>query len=201
MTHHNKSAQAISWDEIEPLLSRMYVWSGNPEAGWFHRAWRGLEKAGLTSYANETERHWVYLRALALGMMYGDYCYLEWDEPVDMASALIDSDLHETLRPIRIGAMAHDIIDSDETDDETLFLDAIQVLAQELRLSVYDAILREFGDSVELYIGLYLSRESGTDYDRLGDYYEDVFDSGYETRGRAEAFGYVNCAAMVAVDA
>ena len=61
--------QSLSWDEIVPIISNFTVWHGAPELAWFKKSWHGLVAAELANYSNDEERHWVFIRAIALGIM------------------------------------------------------------------------------------------------------------------------------------
>jgi hypothetical protein len=75
-------------------------------------------------------------------------------------------------------------------------------LVGEVRLGVYDALVKGFGDSALLYAGLNASRLEGNDQENLVSVAESLFDeSGCLVDGRDEAFAYVNVGAMLAKDA
>jgi hypothetical protein len=192
----------ITWAEIKPIIERFCVWTDQPEIGWFQKAWKSLDAAGLTHYTNDVERHWVLVRGIALGIMYDDYCDLEWDEYSDPASCIGELFWDETISHVRIGAMAAGAVDPEDSDAHSVFVEAVLDLVGEVRLGVYDALVKGFGDSALLYAGPNASRLEGNDQENLASVAESLFDeSGCLVDGRDEAFAYVNVGAMLAKDA
>lgn len=191
----------IEWEEISPLILRFTVWSGTPELSWFKKAWNGLSTIGLTQYSNDEERHWVYVRAITLGIMYGEYCYLEWDEYSDASSLLTEVYWDEDISHTRIGNMVEKNFVIALVDEQELFYNVVMDLVSQMRLEVFDAISRGFGGDVRLYTGLYISREEGNDQENLDERFEDAIDASYSPKGREEAFQYVVNASMQAIDA
>jgi len=192
----------ITWEEIKPIIANFYVWADQPEIGWFQKAWKSLDAAGLTNYTTDVDRHWVVVRGIALGIMYDDYCDLEWDEYSDPSSCISELFWDETINHVRIGAMAAAAVDPDTSDVQSLFVEAILDLVSEVRLNVYDALVKGFGDVTLLYAGLNASRLEGNDQENLEAVAESLFDeSGCLVAGRDEAFAYVAVAAMLAKDA
>lgn len=135
----------ITWDEIKPIIANFCVWVDQPEMGWFRKAWKSLGAAGLTNYTTDVDRHWVLVRGIALGIMYDDYCDLEWDECTDPPSCISELLWNESINHIRIGAMAADAVDPDDFDAHSLFETAILDLVGQVRLGVYDALVKGFG--------------------------------------------------------
>lgn len=193
--------QTIKWDEIKPMITRFTVWSTFPELAWFKKAWHGLIAAGMADYSNDEQRHWVYIRAVALGMMYGDYCQLEWDEYCDDDSSINELYDVDDISQVRIGNMVDEHHWIDGCDEREQFCSMVLELVAEIRLEVYDAIEKEFGDVCLLYAGLFLSREHETDHENLSKRINDVFDQHQFSKGRDEAWHYVSCGAMLGVDA
>lgn len=202
MTTMLGETKKITWDDIRPIIERFYVWRNQPEVGWFQKAWKSLDAAGLTSYTTGVDRHWVLVRAIALGIMYHDYCDLEWDECFDPSSFIGELFWDEMISHVRIGTMAAGGIGPDETDAQALFVEAVLDLVREVRSSVYNALTKGFGDAPSLYVGLKLSRSHDIDQENLEAVSETVIDeSGCLVDGRDEAFAYVVCGAMLAKDA
>ena len=192
----------ITWDDIKPTIRHLCVWDGEPELGWFQKAWKSLDMAGLTSYTTDVDRHWVLVRAIALGTMYHDYCELEWDECLDPSSFIGELFWDEMISHVRIGAMAVDGVDPEECDPHSLFETAVVYLIGEVRSSVYNALTKGFGDATLLYVGLKLSRSHDIDQENLEAVAESVIhESGCLIDGRDEAFAYVVCGTMLAKDA
>ena len=192
----------ITWNEITPIIRHFCVWSDQPELGWFRKAWKSLDAAGLTSYTTDVDRHWVLVRAIALGIMYHDYCDLEWDECFDPSSYIVELLWDDMISHVRIGAMAAAAVGPDTSDAQSLFVEAVLDLVREVRLSVYDALTKGFGDATLLYVGLKLSRSHDIDQENLEAVAESVIhESGCLIDGRDEAFAYVVCGTMLAKDA
>ncbi len=194
--------KTMDWDEIEPIIKRFYVWQDQPEKPWFQKAWKSLHQAGLATYDTDIDCHWVIVRAVALGVMYNDYCELEWNEYSDPSGCISELFWEEKINHLRIGAMATDWIDPNDDDAHSLFTDAILGLVSEVRLPVYDALLAGSGDTVLLYTGLWGSRSEDTDQGNLEPIADSLFDeSGFLLKGNPAAFDYVNVASMIAKDA
>jgi len=194
--------KTITWDEIKPIIENFCVWVDQPEIEWFKKAWKSLDAAGLTDYTTDVDRHWVLVRGIALGIMYDDYCDLEWDEYSDPPSCISELYGDELINHVRIGAMATDAVDPNEFDAHSLFETAILDLVGEVRLGVYDALVKGFGDVALLYAGLWVSRSEDNDQQNLEAVAEHLFDeSGVLVDGRDEAFAYVSVAAMLGKDA
>jgi hypothetical protein len=192
----------VTWDEIKPIIERFCVWANQPEICWFQKAWKSLDAAGLTDYVTDVDRQWVLVRGIALGIMYGDYCELEWGECFDPESSIAELYWDGTVSHVRVGAMAAAAIDPDEFDAQSLFVAAILDLVGEVRLGVYDALIKRFGDAVLLYAGLNVSRSQGNDQENLETVVENLFDeSGCLVNGRDKAFAYVSGGAMLGKDA
>lgn len=194
--------KTISWEEIKPIVQTFCVWADQPELRWFRKAWKSLEARGLTRYTTDVDRHWVLIRGIALGVMYDDYCELEWDEHSHPENNISELYWDETISRVRIGAMAKDWVNPDDCDEHSLFIAAVDGLVGEVRLGVYDALVNGFGNTVLLYAGLRASRLDSIEQDELEGFADGLFDtSGFLIDGRDEAFAYVNVASMLARDA
>lgn len=194
--------KTVSWEEIKPIIDNFCIWVDQPEISWFRKAWTSLEAEGLTNYTTDVERHRVLIRGIALGVMYGGYCDLEWDEYSDSSSCISELFWSKAISHVRIGAMATDVVDPNVFDAQSLFIEALLHLVSEVRLGVYDALVKGFGDTVLLYAGLWASRSDDSDQENLQPIADHLFDgSGFLVDGRDEAFAYVNVAGMLAKDA
>lgn len=192
----------MSWDKIQPILAYFTVWQEQPEMAWFRKAWESLAAASLTRYSDDAERHWVLFRAVAIGLMYSGYCFLEWDEYPDDETTVRELFGDESFNHVRIGTMAEEWVGMEDANDSSLFVAAVFALQSEVRLGIYDALVSGFGDACLLYAGLYTSREVGNDQESLDHVAAELFDeSGFLLEGREEAFAYVTVASMLAVDA
>lgn len=192
----------MDWDEIEPIIKKFYVWQGQPEKPWFQKAWKSLHQAGLTTYDTDIDRHWVIIRGAALGVMYADYCDLEWDECSDPSGCVSELFWEEAINHLRIGAMATNWVAGFDADTHSIFTHAVLGLVSEVRLSVYDALLAGFRDTTLLYSGLWGSRFEDTDQDNLEPIAESLFDDlGFLLKGNSRALAYVCVNSMIENDA
>ena len=195
--------QTIDWAEIELLFSEHTIWLGEPELAWFKKAWCGLEREGLAAYSNDEERHWVYIRALTLVVMYGEYCSLEWGESFDAESVISEfawEDWQEEISQVRIGNMVARHFEAEDGSPQDLLFLAVWDLVSKVRSEVYGAICKEFGDPTTLYAGLYASRDDGYDQENLDAVVTEIFSPSDYPLGSERAYYYV-CSGMVGVDA
>jgi hypothetical protein len=49
----SEETKKTTWDEIKPIIERFCVWVDQPEIGWFQKAWKSLDAAGLTNYTTD----------------------------------------------------------------------------------------------------------------------------------------------------
>ena len=197
----SEEVRTVTWDEIRSIIETFCVWADHPEIAWFQKAWQSLNVAGMTKYTNDVDRHWVLVRGIALGIMYDDYCDLEWAECSDPSSCVGELFSDGSMSHVRIGAMAADTVDPDDSDPHSLFVAAVLDLTSQVRLAIYDALEKGFGDAMLLYAGLKTSRLQGNDQEGLELVAERLFDeSGSLVDGRDEAFAYVNVGAMLGKD-
>lgn len=192
--------KVITWEEIVPFLYQFTVWSNAPELPWFKKSWKGLIAAGITSYSNDVEKHWVYIRAITLGIMYGGYCHLEWDECYDERDLIRELYWDDELDQDQILNMLGENIDLNDIGKQDAFCSIVIDSVDKVKFEVYDALVKEFGDPATLYVGLFISRERGNDQENLDERFHDAFDGSYSPKGRDEAFQYV-CASMYGIDA
>jgi hypothetical protein len=179
--------KAVSWSDVQSLCEVFAVWQNRSETTWFEKSWQFLSEARLNEYSNDAERHWVYIRAIALGMMYLKYCNLE-----SRGGKLVSLFENELLSHVRIGSLAGPKFKLGISDDRQLFEAALIELARIVQASVYGAILTGFGGSVLLYAGLWGTSNPETDYNYLDILAADIFDlDGKQVQGSQDAFQFV----------
>jgi len=149
--------QRVSWHEIEEAAKTMFsVWVEQPELQWGKKAWKILEEAGLSGYADELERHSVLFRFMALGGIYRDFCCMAWEECTEKEycewAEYLDLDSFITCQ-------AYVKIPGWDPDDDLDQNDALHYLVEDRRSEVVSALLNGFGGVSELYASLWKSRQ------------------------------------------
>lgn len=170
---NNTLENDVLWEHVEWIFYHFTVWSDKPEITWFRKAFNALEKDGLCKYNDRYREIEVYLRCIALGMMYGDFCQLAWQEYSDHESMV--NEVLEVFEGdcLRLGVMLNErALLLDGKDDEIL-CNVVIYLASDQRMKCYDAILKEYKDPTNLFCGLMISREEGNDQNMISD---DVFE-------------------------
>jgi len=90
-------------------------------------SWEALAKRGLTSYSDQVERTLVFVRLMALGGIYLDFCELAFEEIHDAAYTMWASDL--CLNTFRVAQCVGSQFSKDEeADDDQLLEDALRNL-------------------------------------------------------------------------
>ncbi|HHV97849.1 MAG TPA: hypothetical protein GXX37_15555 [Clostridiaceae bacterium] len=70
----------LTFNEVKELFKVYQIWSGDKELLWYQKAWKVLDKGGLTEYRNYIEKRLVIIRAFTLIMIYGEFCELAFNE-------------------------------------------------------------------------------------------------------------------------
>lgn len=153
MSSSNKK-KSLNWKDVASAGDRIFnVWAGNPELRWAKTAWHKLQKAGLTVFESELEKHTVLCRLLVLGELYHDFCCMAWDEcgGVDYAYMAEGLELDDFI----LGRLYERLPGANEEDEEPS--DALEYIADAERSTVVSALLDGFGED-GLYESLLNSR-------------------------------------------
>lgn len=182
----------ISWEEAEEMFELFTVWHCKPEMRWFEYVWRKFAQLGLTNYADQNERQLVLVRLVTLGIMYQEFCQKAFDEICDDDS-MYGEVYHweDGFDPIRLGTMVDREYIGPDSDKWESFNEAIAYLVYKNRLSVYDHLVKAFGDPTELLVSLWLSMDEDVP---IGQYPEDLYDCVVNcevTGNKLDAFQYV----------
>lgn len=95
----------VAWEDLQDAADLPFsIWVDQPELRWAKQAWNSLERAGLTSYLDERQRHQVLVRFVALADLYHEFCHLAWDEMYEPDYLAWADELN--LSRFRIGQLA-----------------------------------------------------------------------------------------------
>lgn len=116
------------------------VWCSGHEEYWYQNAWNILQKHKMTRYSNERERCKVLLRAVAISMVYEDFCNVYSDElpSYDYGDELYDDIPEFVLGQLYGSEYPDEIIESPSS--------AIFTLANALRTEVVRDLKSEMTD-------------------------------------------------------
>jgi hypothetical protein len=89
----NSPARILEWEEVEPIFKYyLSVWSNHISMNWASLTWQTLHKCGLTVFNNDEEELKARSYAVALSLIYYEYCHRAafheyenfryWDESV-----------------------------------------------------------------------------------------------------------------------
>ena len=70
--------KSVKFNEVAGFIPS--IWTSGNEWIWFQKAWEILEKYRLTRYENFIERGKVFVRAVAVAMIYIDFCKISLGE-------------------------------------------------------------------------------------------------------------------------
>jgi hypothetical protein len=159
----------IWWEDVsreaEPIFR---VWTGARELDWAKESWEALAKRGLTSYSDQVERTLVFVRLMALGGIYLDFCELAFEEIHDAAYTMWASDL--CLNTFRVAQCVGSQFSKDEeADDDQLLEDALRNLMDQARSDIHEVLRSRFGDDSLLLVSLWNTVEyEGSELDTSG---------------------------------
>lgn len=162
----------VTWDDIVHVAERIFhVWSGGRELEWGHMAWQALERRGLTAYEDQVQYCCVLVRFMVICTIYREFCGMawdEWDEPnlVEWADDL-------EVSAVRVGQLVGSDLDPQTGSDEVLD-EALQIMVEEFRPSVFTALNEEFGGDSMLFASLWATNWGP--YEDYDDYYDDEDD-------------------------
>lgn len=144
----------LHWDELEQAATGTFgIWTSASDSRWARNTWLGLEKLRLCDYDNQTERHIVIGRWLALASIYRDWCAVVCDEsdddtPWNWVEGLDVSDVH-------LGQLMSDESLADDPDEARA--DALGALMRAQRAAVVTALLQLHGDQAKLFMSFWRS--------------------------------------------
>jgi len=186
-------SQTIEWDEAADIFERFCVFVGQPEMRWFKKAWLGFIDAGKANYSNDIEKHWALARIVTLGVMFNEFCEKAWEEVCDAESLISELQWDEDrFNLVRLGSMVESGYLSDDSDQSSSFLEAVDNLVYRCRIDVYETLVKVFGDPSTLFVSLWLSCDEEVE---IGQYSDELFDSVLNqdlTCDKMCAFDYVN---------
>lgn len=162
----------VEFDEIKYGLD--IFWGGGREYDWYQKAWSILDELGLTSYKTKADKHNVYIRALTLSMLYGEFCKLAFDEfhEYECFNEMYEDELEEVL----IGQLYSKLPDNVLTSDMNYILCR---LADSKRQEVFSALRKKL-DETYIFLGMYFTAITPVDEDDnpidVGNTYEEYWD-------------------------
>lgn len=128
----------LSFDDVQHIFKQ--IGCSGYEQYWFQNAWNILHKHNMTRYSSEAERYKVLLRAVAISIIYEDFCKVYRDElPSYEYTNELDSDISDLVLGQLYGKQYPDEIV--ERQAEVIF-----TLANELRYEVISTIKSEMQD-------------------------------------------------------
>lgn len=148
----------LGWDDL-PSGTRwlFHVWAEGADLRWARAAWSILGEAGLTRFEDETGRHRVLGRLLALACYYHSFCQAAWEE----GGAIPDqwaSDLE--LDGFRVAQLlGWDVTEDAEPDSGELLGECARELVEEEYPVVEQALAAAFENESLLFAFLWLSRD------------------------------------------
>lgn len=172
----------LKFDEAKEIFESYKVWSGNKELFWYQKAWKALDKGGLTLYKNSIERSLVIIRVFTLILIYKEFCDLAFGEYC--AYEFPDWEDASGLNAFKLGEIVGAskelgiYIDCDDFDDEywdyyydkygydTGYNMALDDILLELVLSqryiVFDCLAENIGDTRQgaeftIFVSMYLA--------------------------------------------
>lgn len=118
------------------------------EHEWLNKAWGMLADEGLVTFDSEPERTQVAIRAMALALMYLDFCGKVFEEITEEPPVVTWVDIlgltQETLLAScnRLSQSIYTIQDIEDQGEEHLW----SMIVNHSRGEVFDALLKRFGD-------------------------------------------------------
>jgi hypothetical protein len=157
----------------------------NKEIALLGKAWGVLTEKGLASYANDYERAKVSIRAIAIALMYLDFCWHLFDEANDEPAILewagrLELDSYQVVPLYNERIALENPVEDLEDDDEDTLRELILELANEARNEVFDALVAGFGDEESFFESLVAIH--GHDADRALDTYGWFSEKMYQFR-------------------
>ncbi|MBA3714118.1 MAG: hypothetical protein H0W76_16950 [Pyrinomonadaceae bacterium] len=109
----NAPTKILEWSEVEPIF-RFYisVWANHITLNWASSAWQMLHIGGLTVFNNDEEELKVRSYAVALSVIYYEYCHRTAFHECEQFSRWDDS---------KIKTFKREFLPDLEKDDELIF--------------------------------------------------------------------------------
>lgn len=150
----------FSFDEVQHIFKK--VWCSGYEEHWYRNVWNILHRKNMTRYTTESERCEVLLCAVAVSLIYEDFCkvYREEIPSYDYLDELIDDISEFTLGQLYGERHPGEIIESCS--------EAIFFLGNELRDRIVDTIKSEMND-LDILAHLICTAQSVYVVDETGD--------------------------------
>jgi hypothetical protein len=145
------------------------VWDTEWQYLWAQEGWSVLADQGLTSYDGFLDRAEVYLRVLALGCLYRDFCDIVADEHHDREDWMWIDEVGlqaDVFHPLALGMMIGTdgesrMIEAEKLPEDGYYQSIIEPLVDQQRRPVYDALLAAYGSADVLWgmLALTLQRD------------------------------------------
>lgn len=129
----------LALDEVRHIFKT--IWCSGYEKYWFQNAWNILQNHEMTRYTTEYERCEVLLRAVAVSILYEDFCQAYCDQ---YPSYVYMDELADDISEIALGQLYGAKHPGEIIESQT---EAIFILANELRHEVVSAIKSEMTDT------------------------------------------------------
>jgi hypothetical protein len=118
------------------------------EQAWLNKAWCMLAEEGLVTFETEPERTQVAIRAMALALMYLDFCSKVFEEMTDEPPVVNWTDILGLTKEMLLASYnslsqtSYTIQDIEDEGEEYLW----SMIVNNVRSEVFDALLKRYGD-------------------------------------------------------
>ena len=178
----------IKWEEISYAADTIFsIWEGHPELEWAKKAWEALTKAGLADYSNELERQRTLIRLMALGVIYGEFCYYAWEESSD--PSLSDWAHNLEIEEFRVGQLVGKDF---EVKDDDVFGEALKEIIKSSRNEIFEALCKEFDGVSTLFLSLWITGSNEWDEDNPDEAVSNILNNIDGDGGKLAAFQWVS---------
>ena len=160
----SRGHERVKWEDVRELAEECFkVWGSDWQYHWAREAWSILDDAGLTSFDGIIERAEVYLRMLALGCLYRDFCDVAADERHEREDwmwatevSLEDDVLHPFVLGMMIGRKGEQLLESADCIPEH-YQAVVESLVDKRRREVSGALLSAYKSEAVLWAMLRLT--------------------------------------------
>ena len=173
LTQRDLSKEKVTWAEIRLLAEQAFhVWGCDFQYFWAREAWSVFEDAGLTTWSGFVERAEVYLRFIALGCLYRDFCQVAAEEHhyrEDWTWATeVDLD-KDVLSPFVLGSLSKTEVDNtlehDWLPEDDGYQDVVAILVDQRRDIVFRTLVDGYGSIESLLMRLMLTLRRDPQYE------------------------------------